>query len=252
MTAPTTDRLTVRRLYLYGLVPPDARPPGGLSGVAGRSVEVVALTHVGALASDAPTDREIGLPDDLRAHARVLDAVAAETPVLPLRFGTTAAGDVLDAALPVDRQSRHEAALRSLAGTVQLTVSARYREDAVLTRLVAEDAEIRHLREVTRGRPEAHTYAARLRLGELVVAGIDRRRAEDEQRVVATVAPRARAVRAREVTRTGDVTELALLVRREDVAALEEALEELAARVADHMVVRLVGPQAPYDFAEEV
>ena len=239
-------------LYLYGLVLGEARLPSGLTGIAGEPVRYEPLGSLRAVVSDAPSDREVGLPDDVRDHARVLDAVAGAVPVLPVRFGTLATADGLEEAVPADRQDRHAADLRALEGAVQLTVSARYREEAVLAELVAEDAEIRHLRERTRGRDEMATYDERIRLGELVVAGFDARRPGDAAMLARTVAPFARATSDHEVTRTGDVAELALLVRREDVEPLEDALETLAAQVADRMVVRLVGPQAAYDFAEEV
>lgn len=239
-------------LYLYGLVLADARLPAGLAGLAGRPVRAESVGELQAVVSDAPDDREVGLPDDVRDHARVLDAVAEAVPVLPVRFGTLAPTGALEDAVPRERQARHAEDLRSLAGAVQLTVSARYREDAVLAELVAGNPEIRRLREMTRGRDEMATYDARFRLGELVVAGFDRRRPGDADRLARTVAPFARATSEHPVSRTGDVAELALLVAPEDVEALEGALEELAEQVADHMVVRLVGPQAPYDFVEEV
>ncbi|MGW8567687.1 GvpL/GvpF family gas vesicle protein [Isoptericola sp. NPDC055881] len=254
MTLSTTEDPTVGtpELYLYGLVAQGTRPPGDLTGVDGQPVRVVPLEQVAALVSDAPVQRDVGLPDDVRDHARVLDAVAATRPVLPVRFGTLTTDEELPDAVPQGAQAEHAEALRALEGSVQLTVSARYREDAVLAELVAQEPEIRRLRELTRGRSEESTYDARMRLGELVVAGFERRRGGDEQRLVATVAPLARATRMHEVSRTGDIAELALLVRHDDVERLEVALEALAAQVADHMTVRLVGPQAPYDFTEEV
>ncbi|MFI2102031.1 GvpL/GvpF family gas vesicle protein [Isoptericola sp. NPDC019693] len=239
-------------LYLYGLAPGDARLPSGLTGIAGRAVRAEPLGSLRAVVSEAPDDREVGLPDDVRDHARVLDAVAETVPVLPVQFGTLATAGALDEAVPADQQDRHAADLRALAGLVQMTVSARYREEAVLAELVAEDAEIRRLRERTRGRDEMATYDERIRLGELVVAGFDARRPADAELLARTVEPFARATSDHEVTRTGDVAELALLVRREEVGALEDALEAFAAQVADRVSVRLVGPQAAYDFAEEV
>ncbi|SKC72111.1 GvpL/GvpF family gas vesicle protein [Krasilnikoviella flava] len=247
---PTRTR--AQRLYLYGLVPSAARPPDDLAGIDGNLVRVIRLGRVAALVSDAPSGREPGLPDDVRVHAQVLDTVARAETVLPMRFGATTSDESLPDAVPVEHQARHADALRALAGTVQFTVFARYREEAVLAQLVAEDPEIRHLRSITRGRSEVSTYHERLRLGELVVAGLERRRARDEQLVVAAVSAFTQASRAHEVTRSGDVADLALLVRREDAVPLEDALEGLAAQVADRMSVRLVGPQAPYDFAEEV
>jgi hypothetical protein len=117
---------------------------------------------------------------------------------------------------------------------------------------VDEEPEIRRLRGRTRGQPEAATYGERVRLGELVVAGFDRKRAADADFLARRLAPLVVEVRHREVGQVDTVLDAALLVRRDAVRRLEDGLEEVAAGIFPRITLRLVGPQAPYDFAEEV
>jgi hypothetical protein len=240
-------------LYLYGLAMPDVRVPDGLTGVSGGAVRTVRLGPVTALVSDVADTELIGLPAEVRAHGAVLDAVALSGSVLPVQFGTTAPDvDALASGLPVTRLERYSDRLRELAGVVQLSLTARYDQDAVIAELVDEEPEIRRLRDLTRGQPEVATYSARVRLGELVVAGFDRKRAADADLLERRLAPLVVEIRHREVGQVDTVLDAALLVRRDAVRRLEDGLEEVAAGLFPRITLRLVGPQAPYDFAEEV
>lgn len=240
-------------LYLYGLVPLDAQVPDDLVGVRDEPVRAEPLAHVAALVSDLTDGEVLGLPVEVRAHAAVVDTVAGRGPVLPVQFGTTAAGpDAIGSAVTAEVQQAYVGDLRRLADVVQLSVTARYDQEAVLAELVQEDPEIRRLRELTRGRPEEATYYARVRLGELVVAGFERKKAVDADALERALVPHIQELRYREVTQVDDVLEAAVLVRRDAVARFEAALEGVAAKLAGRITLRLVGPQAPYDFVEEV
>lgn len=240
-------------LYLYGLVQLDERVPDDLIGVQDAPVHAERLTHVTALVSDL-TDRDVvGLPAEVRAHAAVVDTMAGVGAVLPMQFGTTAdSPHAIGAALTAERQQAYLDNLRRLTGVVQLSLTARYEQDAIIAELVREEPEIRRLRELTRGRPEEATHDARVRLGELVVAGFERKRAADADLLERAIVPLVQELRHREVSQVDGVLDAAVLVRRDGVTRFEAALEDAAAGLAGRITLRLVGPQAPYDFVEEV
>ncbi|WP_043501762.1 GvpL/GvpF family gas vesicle protein [Georgenia sp. SUBG003] len=251
MTAPAAEEVDTL-LYVYGLVLADADVPEGLEGVGGERVHVVGLGDVAALVSELPGGEVVGLPAEVRAHAGVLDTVAAAVPVLPMRFGTAVPDvDAIDEAVPDERLDGYAVHLRNLADVVQFTVRAQYVEQAVLTELVSEEPEIRELREATRDQPEDATYYARIRLGELVVQGFERKREADAAQLLEAVTPWTSDLRTRETGQVDDVLEAAALVRRGEQDAFEEAVDALATRTADRIVFRLIGPQAPYDFVPE-
>lgn len=50
-------------------------------------LRVVRSDGLAALISEVDLSGRLGSPDDLRTHMEILDATAAEVPILPLRFG---------------------------------------------------------------------------------------------------------------------------------------------------------------------
>ena len=82
--------------YVYGIVPADVELTGDVRGVGdppGR-IQLVRHGNLVALVSEVNLTGGLGTPDDLRAHAQVLDTAVVEVPVLPLRFGTVKVGMV--------------------------------------------------------------------------------------------------------------------------------------------------------------
>ncbi|MGH3096611.1 MAG: GvpL/GvpF family gas vesicle protein [Streptosporangiales bacterium] len=231
--------------YLYGVMAARGDLPGDLVGVGGaRDLVLLDAADLALLASPIEAGRDITTRDDLLAHSRVLDAVAARSDVLPLRFGTVADEGTLEAGLG-PALDRYAELLAELAGAVQYTLRARYLEEPLLREIVAEDPEIEHLSTATREQP---VYGQSVRLGELVVGVLGRKAAADAAAMLDALDPHIRAVESREPGTPEDVLDAALLVDRTGHTGLEEAVESLGKRESARMRLRLIGPQAPYDF----
>ncbi|GAA4427877.1 GvpL/GvpF family gas vesicle protein [Georgenia halophila] len=250
MTATATEETEVS-LYLYGFVLPGSRLPEGLTGVDDGVVRLEAVGEVAALVSEMPDTEIVGRPAEVRAHSTVLDAVAQTCSVLPVRFGTAVPDTASLAQVATDSDDAFADELRRLADVVQLSLRVRYIRETVIAELVDEEPEIRELRESTRNLSEEASYYERIRLGELIVAGFDRKRAADASALEEQVAPFTVELRRRDEADVDDVLAAALLVRRSELGRFEDALENIAARSVDRMTFRLVGPQAPYDFVAE-
>lgn len=70
-----------------------------------------------ALISDVNMSGRLGSPEDLRTYREILDAIAAEVPVVPLRFGTILASeDAVAQELLAARHDEFTAALDQLEG----------------------------------------------------------------------------------------------------------------------------------------
>jgi Gas vesicle synthesis protein GvpL/GvpF len=233
--------------YVYGLLAARGPAlPGSLTGVGARDVEVVTLDGCLALVSEGVDRDAFGLPADLLAHSHVLDEVARTRTVVPVAFGTFIPRDVTAS---FDRlREAFDAAVGRVDGAVQFTLTVRYRQDVALAELVREDPRIARLRQQTAGTPEAAFRSAKLQLGELVVQGLDRKAEADAAHVLDALRPLARETAVRDRRQADEVVELAALVDRDRVEAFEAACDGLAATFADRTTVRLLGPQAPYDF----
>ncbi|HEX6447697.1 MAG TPA: GvpL/GvpF family gas vesicle protein [Streptosporangiales bacterium] len=237
--------------YVYGVTRAGVALPdaGGVGDVRPRLVE---SNDLALLTGDVPADVAIATRDNLLAHTNLLDVVARDVTVLPMRFGTVV--EDLDTACSELLQVCHDeylAQLTDLDGAVQFSLRAVYDEDVVLAEILREDEQIRRLNEMTRGAPPDAMRAERVRLGELVVAAFGMRRPVDADAVLDRARSVARAVVVRASGAPAVVVDMALLVDRQRCDELERDLEKLGRELSPRIRLRLVGPQAPYDFVAD-
>jgi Gas vesicle synthesis protein GvpL/GvpF len=76
-------------IYVYGILPADIEMAAEMAGVreSPELLRVVRCDGLAALISEVDLSGRLESPEDLQAHSDILDATAAEVPVLPLRFG---------------------------------------------------------------------------------------------------------------------------------------------------------------------
>ncbi|HZX05780.1 GvpL/GvpF family gas vesicle protein [Kribbella sp.] len=239
--------------YVYGVAFDDVQLPEDVQGLDERPVDVVRSGSLAAVVSELSTDLRLGKRRHLLTHSRVLDTIAQQAPIVPLRFGTVvetraAAVELLDAA-----EDRLVPLLHSLNGTSQYTVHARYDEQQVLAEIVAEDPQIADLHRQTRGTSDETTLNARLRLGELVAAALDHKRAADAPSVLEPIAKHAVAHSVRSpATDVERLVDAAFLVEDRNAGQFDRAAEAVARALHGRVRIKLVGPTAPYDFVTEL
>ncbi|AKS32458.1 GvpL/GvpF family gas vesicle protein [Mycolicibacterium goodii] len=235
--------------YVYGLIRSDAELPEHLCGL-GPSGRVTTIAHqrVAAIVSDMPTGRPLGTRDDLIAHERVLDTVAERCAVLPMRFPAVVEESGVVEELLAPHEEKFVEILTRLDGMVQYTLKARYERDVVLREIAETDDEIMALRERVREMPEEASYYDRIRLGELVVGEMERRRNDEGSQILERLRPFVAAVSVRPQTQPDEVVNAAFLVARDDADGFDGAVEDVGRDFDGRMHFRLLGPLAPYDF----
>ncbi|MCD9877154.1 GvpL/GvpF family gas vesicle protein [Streptomyces guryensis] len=235
--------------YVYGITASShAALPEGLSGVGDppRPVRVLQEGDLAAVVSDAPE----GLRPkrkDLLAHQSVLAEAGAEGVVLPMRFGSVAADDDTVTGVLAERADHYKERLRALDGKVEYNVKATHQEDAVLHRVMSENAEIRAMTEANR-KAGGGSYEQKLQLGEMVVAAVKDREAEDAAAVQSALEPVAAAVSAGPES-TGWLVNLSFLVERALAESFLAEVEQVR-KGHPHIELRVNGPLPPYSFVE--
>lgn len=255
MNPAASTKRAERACYVYGVVPGSATTPKDAQGVGDPPAPVTLVRHrrVAALVSEIDPGRPLGTPDDLRAHARILNDVAAErTPVLPFRFG----GVVHDESAVSDEllgplEQRFAAALEDLEDHAQFTLRGEYQQEHILREILADRPDIARLREQTTGRPEDSGYYQRIQLGEMVSQELDARRGTDTEVLLDRLGPLAAAV-ASGTPAAEQAVDASFLVHQAKRSAFEAAVDDLARAWAGRIDLRLLGPLAPYDFVAGV
>jgi hypothetical protein len=243
---------TTTGVYVYGIVEAgDARVPPGLTGLDDEPVRLVTHGDVAAAVSPVALERPAGRRAEVMAHSRVLEALAATGPVVPVQFGSIV-GDVetVTHELLDPGAERWTGLLEALHDRAQLNLRVTYHEDVVLAEVVAEDADVARLRERTRGVPDDVAHGDRVRLGQLVSQALERKRAQDAELVLGLVLPHAVSYDTRERGDVDHLLDVALLVDDAKRADLEDALEGLAEAMHERARFRIMGPVPPYDFVD--
>ena len=248
---PSSKNETATATYVYGIVPARAKLKVEANGVGDPPsvIEVIEEGEIAALISEVPRDRALGSPEDLRAHAQVLDEIAAHSPVLPLRFGAVLANaDAVAEELLEAHQDEFRDALNELEGRAQYLAKGRYVEKAIIKEILDEVPKAAQLREKLRGQPEDAGREDRIALGELINNEISRRRDRETKRVAETLQSLDAQVNVRPPTHELDAFQVSCLAEVARQGDLEDALGKLADEWRGYVQVQLLGPLAPYDF----
>ncbi|MFF3410574.1 GvpL/GvpF family gas vesicle protein [Streptomyces sp. NPDC002742] len=231
-------------VYVYAIIRAGARLPGDATGVGSPAAQLRAIRQgrIAAVVSDAPPKLR-ARRRDLLAHQDLLLRLSERGSVLPMRFGMVASDEEAVRAQLKVREAEHVAALEHLSDGVEVNVKVLPAQDA-LASLVAQDKNVRRLRDEVRRRPG---YEATLRLGEAVSAALESRAAEAGRRVLRELTPRARAVASGPEVQ-GCVLNASFLVNRGDSDAFRTAAERFGHANRDRVELRLTGPLPCYSF----
>ncbi|MFI2780378.1 GvpL/GvpF family gas vesicle protein [Streptomyces sp. ALB3] len=236
--------MTESGVYVYAIIPAGRKLPADAVGVGSppAALRLVGEGQVTAVVSAAPP-RLRARRRDLMAHQDLLMRLSDGSPLLPMRFGAVAPDEAAVRAQLTTSQADHLAALRHLEGSVEINVKALPAQDA-LAAVVAEEKDVRRLREAVRRRPD---YEANVRLGEAVATALSRRASEAGKRLLHELTPLARAVAAGPEV-PGCALNMSFLVERGESDAFRAAVRRFADAHRARVELRVAGPLPCYSF----
>jgi hypothetical protein len=234
-------------VHLYGVARAGIALPDA-TGRQGGPLEVVDDDEFAVVVSEVDEHHPVGAAD-LMAHARVLEAIAAETTVLPMRFGIMlpAEEDVRAEVLERDRASVARQ-LDDLEGMVQCSVRVLLEEDDALRTVLGRAPELLALRDRVRETSPPASSGAQVHLGESVARELESLAACYAVEVDGVLRKHAVRVYSVEPASPLEVLNCALLVGRDHREELDRAVGGLRRRYSGRLVIRYVGPQPPYCF----
>ncbi|MER5960308.1 GvpL/GvpF family gas vesicle protein [Streptomyces longhuiensis] len=231
-------------VYVYAIVRAAVAPPSDVGGVGSPPAPLRSIRRgkVAAVVSEAPPKLR-ARRRDLLAHQDLLQRLAEDGPVLPMRFGVVAPDEESVRRQLARAEGEHVAALERLSGGVEVNMKA-FPAQSGLSSLIAEDRNVRHLRDEARRRPG---YEASLRLGEAVAAALAARAAAAGRRILRELTPLAREV-ATGPDVQGCTLNVSFLVDRREQERFRARAQRFADAHRDHVELRLAGPLPCYSF----
>ncbi|MFE5394168.1 GvpL/GvpF family gas vesicle protein [Streptomyces sp. NPDC056568] len=242
-TSAEAAAATPRALYVYGITPAGVGTPRS-PGVDGAPVRLLTESGLCAAVSSAPA-RLRPRRRDLLAHQAVLDELAAQGPLLPMRFAVLSPRpDALASQLRAEAPHLKRQ-LDDVRGCVEFNVKGTV-VPGHFADLVRRDEGLRALALRTRRRPD---YEGNVRLGEALARGVRREAGRAAGDVLDRLAPLAvRTVRGR--TDDEQVLSASFLLRAADEELFRQAVDELARTCGDRLAISLTGPLPCYSFVD--
>jgi hypothetical protein len=238
-------------IYVYGILPADVEMTAEMPGV-GESpglLRVVRRGGLAALISEVDLSGRLGSPDDLRAHREILDATAAEVPVVPLPPGAVLASeDAVAGELLAARREQFAAALDQLEGRAEFVVQGRYLEQPVPAEGLSQDEHAARPPDTTRGQHPGAARDARTGPSAISSAAVGARREQDTRALEQAMAGHCVASAVRQPAHDLDAVHVAFLVEAGQRSDMQRVVEDLARAWQGRIEVQLLGPMAAYDF----
>ena len=221
-------------------------------GNGGGVVHTVCHQGLAAVVSDSPMKQYESTRQNMVAHERVLETVMRETTLLPVRFGT-----VTDSVSPVrnikklleSRFEEFQKLLEDIEDKVELGLKAFWRDEkAIFEEIVAENADIRRLRNSLSGKSPEATHFDRVRLGEMVKEALNRKRAKETAKILLPLRRIAHSVRENEAMGDRMVVNAAFLVNKSKEPEFDQVVGKLDEQLGGRVALKYIGSAPPYNF----
>jgi hypothetical protein len=244
--------------YLYCIIPCQEVRNFDTIAIGSKDNVVHTVPHNGlaAVVSDSPAKQYESTRQNMVAHERVLETVMREFALLPVRFGT-----VTDFTSPIpdiqkllgSRSAEFEKLLREIKDKVELGLKAFWRDEtAIFEEIVAENTDIRRLRNSLAGKSPEATHFDRIHLGEMVKEALNLKRAREASKILQPLRRVAHSIRENEVLGDRMVVNAAFLVAKTKEPEFDQVVSKLDAQFGERLSLKYIGLAPPYNFVNIV
>jgi len=253
-----------RARYIYGVIPRIDQEDLGPIGIGDSRVYTIPYQDVCAVVHDCPPEPYQGDEAKVKAmvatHGDVVDAIwEVAGSVLPMSFDVIIKPDEGRSADDNVRQwlaeeyEKFKLKLDEFRNKIELGVQILWDPEVITRRITEENEEIRNLAAEMATKSRGMAYFYRHKIAEAVKKEMEAKADQDYRRYYERLRGYAEDTQVNKIKRHPDkqmIMNLSLLVKRDQVKALGEALGEIVEK--EGVEVRFTGPWPPYTFAAKI
>jgi hypothetical protein len=237
-------------IYLYAIARAGCPDIDLAAGIAGQPVYRVTSGPLCAFVSDYDGTMIRAERRHIVASQAVLRALQAGADFLPMVFGVLTPSAEAVGELLGKHCNSLLAQLDQVGGSVEMGVRLNLDVPDPIAYVVKQSAELRRARDRAFGRHQQPSHGERIRLGQLCETALKTFREAQAARLVAQLSGSCTAISLLPIQEDRQVANLAVLVPRAGVAALEAAVLAAAETFDDDMAFNLNGPWPPHNFVQ--
>lgn len=230
----------------------DVAPIGDGAG----PVYTVHKDGLAVVVSDSPVKEYESTRANMLAHERVQERVMREFTLLPVRFGTVANAPsaTQDIQKLLERRFQEfDRLLADMEGKVELGLKALWRDEkAIFEEIVAENPDIRRLRNSLAGKPAAALRFEAVPLGEMVKKALEQKKRREAPGILAPLRRVASRVQENDIIVDRMIVNAAFLVDEGRQGEFDRAVSKLDEELGHRVMLKYVGPAPPWNFVNIV
>jgi hypothetical protein len=236
--------------YVYCVIKASDERDFGPVGIGEGDPRVYTVHYqdLAAVVSDTPIRIYDPTRENVLAHELVNETVMREFTVIPMSFGTIfrTRSDIVE--LLRSTYQAFDDVLQKMQDKIEVGLKVLWDRDRVVQRLEEEDEEIGRLKGEITGNAQSSTYFARMQLGRLVEAALER--TANEYVVDIHESVKSVAVASRSNKPIGDrmMMNAVYLVERAREKEFDEAVKSLSQKYDGLLSFKYTGPWPPYNF----
>lgn len=232
----------------------------GLVGIGGRGDKVhsVVFDDVAAVISNSPVVKYPISRENTMAHIKVMEMIMNDYTVLPVKFGTIAAGsnsrspeESIRLEILKARYKELKDILTRMRNKIELGLKALWiNMETIFQEIVDENRDIMILKKrIASGNP-VQAYGQRISLGEKVKKALNMKRAREEAEILKTLKGTYYELRHNKIFGDSMITNSAFLVDKSQIEEFDNLIEKLESTYDGRTKFKYVGPVPPCNFVE--
>lgn len=239
--------------YIYGIIEEKDRKEFPVPGILNSSARpyTVPTDRLSAVVSEAPFITYETTEENMLAHNRVLEEVMKAYDVIPLRFGTIARTESEIHELLDGMRPSLEASFRKLKGKCEFDLSVSIDETELLQEISRITPTIRDLKARLMEAGDQAKLEDKILIGKLLSDEIMKKKIEFVQSIGQGLdAYVLEKIPLKYQRDTALLLNVALLVEKEKINDLEQAVYRLGDHFEGKLHFKYAGPLPPYNFTE--
>jgi hypothetical protein len=190
--------------------------------------------------------------ENMIAHEKAIEEVMKEYHVLPVRFSTIAEDEEKIAKILEKEHDRFAELLKTMAGKMELSVIAIFKEDVIYKDIAEKYQDIRAFKERIAGLPPEKTRGPLMEIGRRVEAALHQEREIHKKEILDTLTALSCDVKVNDNYGELMILKAAFLVERCREEEFDRKVNELAEKYVGKIRFKYVGTLPPFNFVNLV
>lgn len=241
--------------YIYCITEGSEDEHFGPLGIGGRGDMLSTVSHreIQAVVSESPVMRYPISRENSLAHERAIEAVFKRHSVLPVRFCTIAEDDARVRAILEREYVEFRGLLERMHGKVEVGVKAIFHETLIYQEILERYGEIRRRKEAIAKLPPQQAHWQLVEVGGMVEAALKVEKDRVREEIVEVLKGACHDFRLTDrLLGERMIVNAAFLIDRDQEAAFDRSMDELAGRYGEMVRFKYVGGFPPFNFVNLV